>query len=225
MLIFCFFSLICCQNIIRNPSFEVIDSYNKIVNWTVPEGSDLSSDSISGKNSLHWKTMNKTLSCYQLVKIDKGFQYELCIHFKIINTTIAKKRGIHFGLASTNKTKGIYEKTYSRRFFGSINWRKACHITPIFNKPNNDLDNYYFSVFSYAQPEPEGEIFIDEISVRRINFRITINNDRDEIYDIVNVVYQINGDKENYNLSDFELTTIIKDSKKIFYNEKIKKRI
>ena len=117
---------------------------NKIVNWTVPEGSVLSSDSISGKNSLHWKTMDKILSCYQSVKIDKGFQYELCIHFKIINTTIAKKRGILFGIECTNKTKEFYEGSFSRRFFGSINWRKACHITGIFKKPNNDLDKYYF---------------------------------------------------------------------------------
>ena len=40
----------------------------------------------------------------------------------------------------------------------------------------------------------------------RINFAIGINNDRDEVYDIIYVTYQINRNKENYNLTAFDLT-------------------
>ena len=73
---------------------------------------------------------------------------------------------------------------------------------------------------SVGKKNSTGEIFVDYVSVRRINFRIGINNDRDEVYDKVNVVYQINGDKENYNLSDFELITRIKDNNnKTYYNK------
>ena len=64
------------------------------------------------------------------------------------------------------------------------------------------------------------EIYIDDIPLRRIDFRIGINNDRDEVYDKVNIIYQINGYEGNYNLTDFELTTNIKDdTTKIYYNE------
>ena len=39
----------------------------------------------------------------------------------------------------------------------------------------------------------KGEIFIDDISIYRINdfINITINNDRDEVYGIVNLVHEI----------------------------------
>ena len=58
--------------------------------------------------------------------------------------------------------------------------------------------------------------------MERINFRIGINNDRDEVYDKVNVVYQINGDKEDYNLTDFVLTTRIKDDNNVFFTKNVK---
>lgn len=89
-------------------------------------------------------------------------------------------------------------------------WKKVCHITGIIKKPNKN-DRYYFGFYSFAQKDSVGDIYIDDISVRRINFRIGINNERDEVYDKVNFVYQINGCKENYNLSDYELIIKIKD--------------
>ena len=61
MLIFFLFSIVCCQNIILNPSFEEVDSNNKVLHWNLAEGAELSSESHSGSKSLHWKAMNKTL--------------------------------------------------------------------------------------------------------------------------------------------------------------------
>ena len=49
--------------------------------------------------------------------------------------------------------------------------------------------------------------------MERSDFIIGLNNDRDEVYDDVNVVYRIYVNQETYNLSDFELKTIIKDER------------
>ena len=68
---------------------------------------------------------------------------------------------------------------------------------------------------------PGGIIYVDDVSVKKISFRIAINNDRDEVYDTLNVAYQLIG-KENYNLNDFDLITRIKDNKKTYYEKKNK---
>ena len=47
--------------------------------------------------------------------------------------------------------------------------------------------------------------------------RVAINNDRDEVYDIINVVYLIN--RTELNLNDWNLITRIKDDQKIFYEK------
>ena len=220
MIFFALFSIIYCQNIIKNPSFEEIEN-NKVLNWNLGKGVEISSDSHLGKNSLHWKPTNHSFFSYQMISIEKGFQYEMCAHFKFNNLT-KNSGGFLFLIESVNKTNGTFEYFYSRRYHGSISWKKACYITGIIKKPNNNSDRYYFGLYSFQQKDLVGELFVDDVSVRRINFRIGINNDRDEVYDDINVVYKINGYKENYTLSDFELITRIKDNNtKIYYDKKI----
>ena len=96
-------------------------------------------------------------------------------------------------IKSVNKTIGIHEGFYSRYFYGNMDWRKACYLTDIIKKPNNDSDQYFFGLYSVPQKETVGEIFVDDVSVRRINFMIGINNDRDEVYENINIIYLING--------------------------------
>ena len=47
MICFILFSMIYCQNLIQNPSFEEVNN-NKVLNWKLPQGVDLSSESYSG---------------------------------------------------------------------------------------------------------------------------------------------------------------------------------
>ena len=196
MIFLVLFSLIYCQNIIKNPSFEEVEN-NKVLNWNLGKGVEISSDSYSGKNSLHWRPTNHSFSSYQAIPIEKGFQYEMCAHFKLINISEINGGGLVFLIQTSNKTSGVFEYFYSRGYYGNSDWKKACHITGIIENPNNDSDRYTFILYSSAQKETAGDIFVDDVSVRRINFRIAINNDRDEVYDNVNVVYQINGYEEN----------------------------
>ena len=94
-------------------------------------------------------------------------------------------------------------------------------ITSNIKKQNNELDRYYFSMYTLANTET-GDVYVDDISVRKINFGIGINNDRDEVYDKVNVVYQINANQDNYSLSDYDLVTRIRDNNKIYCEKNIK---
>ena len=156
-----------------------------------------------------------------MVELEKGFQYEMCAHFKLNNVRNGSEEGLLFLIQSVNKTEGIFEKFISKLYFGTLDWRIGCHITGVIQRKNGNSEKYYFGLYTGPQRETVGEVFVDDVSVRRVNFRITISNDRDEVYDKVNVVYQINGHKDNYNLSDFELITKIKDNNnKIYYNKK-----
>ena len=57
-------------------------------------------------------------------------------------------------------------------------------------------------LFIYIFPSVENsESYIDDISIERSSFIIGLNNERDEVYDNVNVVYRIYANKELYNLS------------------------
>ena len=220
MLIFLLFSIVCGQNIILNPSFEEVNSDNKPLHWNLRDDVEISSDSHSGNKSLKFKITNKTTSISQAIKIEKGFQYEICVHFKFINNI--KQRLLGFRIQNLNHTPGFYEYYDTRSFSTFKEWKKVCVITAAIKKPVSDSDPYYFVIYSYSAKQ-NAEGYVDDISMKRINFFIGINNDRDEVYDKINVVYQINGNKENYNISDFELKTRIKDDKKIFkeYNIKI----
>ena len=70
------FSLIYCQNIIKNPSFEEVEN-NKVLHWNLGKGVEISSDSYSGKNSLYWRPNNHPTYTSQVIPIEKGFQYEM----------------------------------------------------------------------------------------------------------------------------------------------------
>ena len=220
MLIFLLFSIVCGQNIIRNPSFEEVNSDNKPLHWNLRENVEISSDSHSGNKSLKFKITNKRTYITQAIKIDKGFQYEICVHLKFINN--AKQRLLGFRIENLNYTHGFYEYYETRSFSTFKEWKKVCMITGAFKKPVSDSDPYYLFIYSYSAKE-YAEGYVDDISMKRINFLVGINNDRDEVYDNVRIVYQINGNKEYYNINDFELKTRIKDNKKIFkeYNIKI----
>ena len=102
-----------------------------------------------------------------------------------------------------------------------MTWRKACIVTGIIKNATNTSNKYQCALYSSKQLDSVGDIYVDDVSVRRLNFRIGISNDRDEVFDYVNVVYEINGYKDNYNLKDFELTTKIKDNNtNVYYNKK-----
>ena len=84
-----------------------------------------------------------------------------------------------------------------------------------------DSEPYRFGIYIYPSDD-DSEGYIDDISIERSDFIIGINNDRDEVYNDVNVVYRIYVSKETYNLSDFELKTRIKDDSGIFTEKTIK---
>ena len=116
MLILFLFSLLYCQNLIKNPSFEEVDSNNKILNWGIKEGASLSTISHSGKYSLHWKQTDKIFSNYQAIYLEKNNQYEACAHIKLVNTTVS---GFQMAIESYNRTPGIFEYFYSKVYSGN----------------------------------------------------------------------------------------------------------
>ena len=107
MMIFFLFSIVCSQNIILNPSFEDVDSNNKPLHWNAPEEVEISSVSHSGNKSLKFKITEKKIAISQAIKIDKGFQYEICIHFKFVKNI--KERLLGFRIQNLNRTPGFYE--------------------------------------------------------------------------------------------------------------------
>ena len=219
MIFLVLFSLIYCQNIIKNPSFEELDSNNKLLNWYNPENVEISSViRHSGKNSLHFKSApDRYISVAQMVNLEKGFQYEVCAYVKFLNNITIRRLG--FSILSHNKTTGFYERYSSRSYYRLTDWQKICFKTGVIKKPAVNSDPYWFSIYIYPSVE-NSEGFIDDVSIERSNFIIGINNDRDEVYDNVNVVYRIYANKETYNLSDFELITRIRDENNITYTEK-----
>ena len=76
--------------------------------------------------------------------------------------------------------------------------KKFCHESGNIKNPNGDLDRYIFGAFTFEQQNSNGEVFIDDISIYRINdlLKIVINNDRNEIYDNINIVYKIDTTRE-----------------------------
>ena len=102
-MIFLFFSIGCHQNIIKNPSFEELDSNNNLKDWYNLRNVEISSVSHSGKNSLHFKSApDKYISVAQLIQLEKGFQYEFCAYVKFLDNI--KKQRFGFFIYSHNKT-------------------------------------------------------------------------------------------------------------------------
>jgi hypothetical protein len=73
------FIIINCKevNIIKNPSFEELDSKNKLTHWIVNDITDISSICHSGKNSLHWKQINKRIVNIQYIELEKNYKYQI----------------------------------------------------------------------------------------------------------------------------------------------------
>ena len=112
-----FFSIIYCQNIIKNPSFEEVEN-NQAKNWILDrETQIISSDSHSGKYSLYWKQTDRGISNYQIIQLEKGFQYEMCVHYKIKNIQRALEAGFFFIIESFNRISGFHEFLYSRTYY------------------------------------------------------------------------------------------------------------
>jgi len=216
ILFFIIFIINCKDNIIKNPSFEEFDSKNKLTYWRINNKTEISSDSYSGKNSLYWKQTNKRIKNYQLIELEKNYQYEICIHFKLKNIL---GNGFSFYIDNNNYTSGVNERYYSELYNGTNDWKKECYTSGKIKKPNQDSEKYVFGAFTYEENKTNGEVFIDDISIYRIDdfLKIIISNNRDEVYDTINMVYQIDTDKGNYSLSDWNLTTRIKDDNLIIY--------
>ena len=208
----------CNRNIIKNPSFEEFDSDKKLKYWILNPTSNISHDSYSGNNSLHWKESNKRIINTQTIVLEKDFKYEICVNFKLKNVT---GKGFRFYIENKNNTQ-LYEHYYSSYYNGTNDWNKVCLVSGIIKKPSGDLDRYLFGAYTLEQENPTGEVFIDDISIYRINdlLKIVINNDRDEVYDNVNIVYKIDTSRGNYKLSDWILKTRIKDNNDIIYETK-----
>ena len=212
----------CNKNIIKNPSFEEFNSNNRLINWNVDTITDLSSNSHSGNYSLHWKQIDRTVTNSQYIELDKDFSYEVCVHFKLNDI---EGGGFRFYIGNLNYTPGFSDYHYSPNYYNGTNdWEKVCYDTKIIKKPNGYLDKYIFIFFTTASNNTKGEIFIDDISIYRINdyMNIAINNDRDEVYDKVNLVYELDIKKGNYTLKDWNLYIRIKDNNIIINEKKIK---
>ena len=157
----------------------------------------------------------------QLINVEKNYQYEVCIHFKLNNI-----KALQMFVGNRNKTKDYEEYYYSKPFRGTNDWKKVCYTVGPLKKSSGYSDYFSLGIYTQAQIDETGtaEAFIDDISVYRIKdiIKIGINNDRDEVYDIVNVICQIKGNKGNNTLNDWDLIISIKDNNETIYKKYIK---
>ena len=150
----------CNTNIIKNPSFEEFDSDNKLKYWILNPACNISHDSYSGNNSLHWKESDKRIINTQTIQLEKGFKYEICVNFKLKNVT---GNGLRFYIENKNHTE-LYEHYYFSYYNGTNDWKKVCNESGNIQKPSGDLDRYIFGIFTLEQKNPTGDIFIDDVS-------------------------------------------------------------
>ena len=190
------------------------------MNWYNPDNVEISPVSHSGNNSLHFKSVpDRFIYVSQQVNFEKGFIYEIYAYVKFLDNIT--RRTLRFKINSHNDTAGFKESYSSRSYYRITEWKKICYKTGAIKKLANNSDPYLFSIYIYPSANMiEG--YIDDISIERSNFIIGINNDLDEVYDNVNIVYRIYGDKETYNLNDFEIITRIKDDDSIYTEKKVK---
>ena len=184
---FLIFSIAYCENknLVKNPSFELVDNKNYPfgILWTTGE---ISSDSYSGKNGFHFKAIStkNIFSQFFTDTFEKGFRYKICAAFKLINV-----KNFQIYLQNREFTTD-YEATYSNSFSGTRDWKKEC-----FNTHHLMLTRKKFTLGFYSLPQegPEGDIFVDDVSITRINelLILGINNNRDEVFDPLNVAYRI----------------------------------
>ena len=221
---------IICLNILKNPSFEEVDSNNKAKYWDSYNNYeyDLSSDCYSGEKALHWKPKkNQVIIIRQFIDLVKDFRYRICFHYKLKNIY---GKGFHSYVENRRKNENEKnEEHYFNYINGTNDWKEECIIMGKVQKPNGN-DSYIFGVYTHTQENNENsEVFVDDVSLSLMPemFQITINNDRDEVYDNLNIVYQINTTKGNYlnhTLNDWIITTKIKDdNNNTIYENKINK--
>ena len=224
LLLFLFTTINCNKNILNNPSFEEFDSRNKSINWYFDPLAGLSSYSHSGSYSLHWNQINKAIYNGQRIEVEKDFKYEICLYFKLKNIAgNGIDNGFRFYISNGYYTPPFSDNHYSKLYYGTTDdWKKVCYITGKIKRPEGHSEKYIFGLYTTADNNTNGEVFVDDISIYRIDDFITIaiNNNRDEVYDTVNVIYEIEN-KGNYTINDFYLITRIKDNNKIVYDNKI----
>ena len=218
-IIYFLFPIILCENLIQNPSFEEMEG-DKLKYWKAVKGSDISSNSHSGKNSPHWKPQNKSMITLQdIYGLEKDFQYEICVYYKLKN--ILKFQMV---FANNNKSEGYKEYYYSKILNGTNNdWKLFCYRTGNLQRSSGKYDIFYLGIYTHAQIDDTAEAFIDDVFAYRVNdiIRVGINNDRDEVYDIINVICEIKNKKGKYSLNDWELYIRIKDdnNNEIYYEK------
>ena len=190
---FFLFSMVFCENLVKNPSFEEFED-NKLKDWKAVKGSDISIESHSGNYSLHWKPQNKSMITLQYIDgFNKEFKYEICVHYKLKNIL-----GFQLVFANVNKTDQYKEYYYSKILSGTNNeWKLFCYRTGELKRSSSEYDSFYLGIYTHAQIDDTAEAFIDDVFIYRVNdiIRVGINNDRDEIYDIINVICEIKNKK------------------------------
>ena len=105
---------------------------------------DISHDSHSGNNSLHWKESSKRIINTQTIEVEKGFKYEICVNFKFKNII---GKGLRFYIENKNHTQ-LYENYYFSYYSGTNDWKKVCHESGNIKKPSGDLDRYIFGAYT-----------------------------------------------------------------------------
>ena len=222
MLILFLFSIIFCdENLIKNPSFEEFED-NKLKYWNVAKECEISSDSHTGKYSLYWKPLNKTIACNQNINVEKNYKYRICVSIKL-----KKIKNFQMYITSQNNTQDYRERYDSNGYKETNGWEIKCYTVGPIKRSSSDTNRFSVGFYTHAQTNETAlaEIFVDDMSVYRIKdiLKIAINNDRDEVYDMVNVIVQIKPNKGNNTLKDWDFVLKIKDGNNIIYekNEKL----
>ena len=178
------------DNLIKNPSFEQINDKGIPTNWAFAEGPlEVSTTAHSGKNSVLVKPGSKRGLFRQSVLLEKGNRYDLCIHYKTVNLQLDFQ---YYVETSKVSYEGFYSSV-SAKHLGTNGWTKECYTTGYVTCPNGENVTYSFGVLTKTGSNSSGEVYFDDISIERnVQFlrNVAISNDRDEVYDKLNVVYQ-----------------------------------
>ena len=75
----------------------------------------------------------------QYIELDKDFNYEVCVHYKLKDI---RGDGFRFYIGNLNYTPGYGDYHYALIYYnGTTNgWEKACYNTKKIFKPNGYLD-------------------------------------------------------------------------------------
>ena len=182
LLLFLFSIINCNKNILNNPSFEEFNSKNKSTYWYFDPLAGLSSHSHSGNFSLYLKQANKNVVCSQAIQVEKNFKYEICLYFKLKNIV---GNGFRFYITNSNYN---YSTPFTDNHFSKLyngitdDWEYTCYTTGKIKRPKGDSEKYTFVLYTTGENNTNGEVFVDDISIYRVDesIKIAINNNRDE---------------------------------------------